>query len=362
MDRLEALRIKYARAQEHRAAWARALDKWVATMPYGVRGKADQSGWFVTRLVARELPPPELSVIFADLISNLRATLDHIIWALVEESGNATHDQLTFPCVLDRKDWSSSLRSRLMNVPPQWIPAIERAQPFTVPHPRLHPMYVLHRLDITTKHRLLIPIEPSTFEWEATYSVNRAIREDDHRINRVAPTGVRLTDGVELARVRFFSKTADLEVTGIEKVTEAAAGWGPGLDELDLTGDDPFPDMMTFVETQIETFAPAFPPCTVPAPALILSPGGITRGEDTMELKQTALTATLTATRSTITPSTKIITHDHPPDRDHGGPSRTLLLDLRIRGQDHKPGAILGARSYGRSRPTTDTYGHSLRF
>jgi hypothetical protein len=67
--------------------------------------------------------------------------------------------------------------------------------------------------------------------------------------------------------VRFLSKAADLEVTGIEKVTEAAAGWGPGLDELDLTGDDPFPDMMTFVETQIETFAPAFCPR---APSLLL--------------------------------------------------------------------------------------------
>jgi hypothetical protein len=57
--------------------------------------------------------------------------------------------------------------------------------------------------------------------------------------------------------VRFFSKTGDLEVTGIETVTEATAGWGPKLDELDLTGDDPFPDMMAFVGTQIETFAPA---------------------------------------------------------------------------------------------------------
>ena len=210
MDRLDALRIKYARAQEHSAAWDRALDKWVATMPYGVRGEADPLGWFVIRLVARELPPPELSLTFADMISNLRATLDHIIWALVEESGNATHDQLTFPCVLDRKHWPSARGSKLRNVPPQWIPAIEQAQPFTAPQPRRHPMYVLHRLDITTKHRLLIPIEPSSFEWGATYSVNRAIREDDHPIKWEAPTGTRLTDGVELARVRFFSKTADL--------------------------------------------------------------------------------------------------------------------------------------------------------
>ena len=50
MDRLDALRIKYARAQEHRAAWDGALDNWVATMPYGVRGEADPTGWFVTRL------------------------------------------------------------------------------------------------------------------------------------------------------------------------------------------------------------------------------------------------------------------------------------------------------------------------
>jgi hypothetical protein len=258
MDRLDALRIKYARAQVHHAAWSRVLDKWVAAMPYAVRGEADPTGWFVIRLVVREPPPPELSLTFADMVSNLRATLDHIIWALVEESGNATHPQLTFPCELDRERWPSWVDRQLKNVPKRWLPAIERAQPFTAPQPRRHPMYILHRLDITTKHRLLIPFEPSTFEWKATHSVNREIRDDDLPIKREAPTGTRLTDGVELARVRFFSKTADLEVTGIENVPNAWAGWGPKLDELDLTGDDRFPDMMAFVETQIETFAPAF--------------------------------------------------------------------------------------------------------
>jgi hypothetical protein len=258
MDRLDALRIKYARAQEHHAAWSRALDKWVATMPYAVRGEADPSGWFVIRLVVREPPPPELLVIFADMISNLRATLDHIIWALVKESGIETHEHLTFPCVENREHWRSWLGSQLKNVPPQWIPAIEQAQPFTAPEPRRHPMYVLHRLDIATKHRLLIPIEPSTFALEAAHSLNRTIREGDHPIKREAPTGTRLTDGIELARVAFLSKTADLEVTGIENVPNAWAGWGPRLDELGFTGDDYLPDMMAFVETQIETFAPAF--------------------------------------------------------------------------------------------------------
>jgi hypothetical protein len=39
----------------------------------------------------------------------------------------------------------------------------------------------------------------------------------------------------------------------------------------------------------------------------------------------------LTATRSAITPSTKIITHDLTPEVNHGGPSQTLRMDLRIR-------------------------------
>jgi hypothetical protein len=140
-----------------------------------------------------------LSLIFADMISNLRVTLDHIIWALVEESGNETHIEVGFPCVLERKDWRSALRRKLKNVPPEWIPAIEQAQPFTARQPGRHPMNVLHRLDITNKHRFLIPTEHSTFGWKASYRTNRAIREDDLPINWEAPTGTRLTDGVILA-------------------------------------------------------------------------------------------------------------------------------------------------------------------
>ena len=87
---------------------------------------------------------------------------------------------------------------------------------------------------------------------------NHPTAYDDRRIEHVAPPGTRLVDGAELARVRFFSKAADLHVTGIEAVTDAGAGWGPRLDELDFSGEDVLPDLMAFVETQVETFAPAF--------------------------------------------------------------------------------------------------------
>ena len=166
-------------------------------MPYALRGEADPSGWFVIRLVVREPPPPELSLTFVDMISNLRATLDHIIWALVEESGNETHHKLTFPCVQNRERWPSWLGRQLKNVPPQWIPAMSSPADSPPAQPRRHPMNALHRLDITNKHRLLIPIEHSTFEWKANYRPNRATREGDPRIDLVAPTRTRLTDSGE---------------------------------------------------------------------------------------------------------------------------------------------------------------------
>jgi hypothetical protein len=68
--------------------------------------------------------------------------------------------------------------------------------------------------------------------------------------------------------VRFLSKTADLYVTGIKTVPDAWAGWGPHLAELDLTGNDYLPDMMTFVGPRSITLPPPSADRTVCSPAL----------------------------------------------------------------------------------------------
>src|SRR3712207_4008581 len=47
--------------------------RWVATTPYGGARRGDPSGWFVIQLVSREPPLAVLSLMFADMICNLRA-------------------------------------------------------------------------------------------------------------------------------------------------------------------------------------------------------------------------------------------------------------------------------------------------
>ena len=64
----------------------------------------------------------------------------------------------------------------------------------------------------------------------------------------------------------------------------------------------------------------------------------------------------LTATHWTISPSTKIITHDHPPDRGHCGLSWTLRMGLRIRrlGVRIPPGAPVFTLMGLQRRPVRD--------
>ena len=67
-----------------------------------------------------------LALIFADLISNLKATLDHIACALVDQRG--TCDQDTYFSVVDeRKDWKSAVGGKLKGFPTLWLQVWERS-------------------------------------------------------------------------------------------------------------------------------------------------------------------------------------------------------------------------------------------
>jgi hypothetical protein len=96
-----------------------------------MRGEASPSGWFVIRLVARELPRPELSLIFADMISNLRATprSPHL-----GARGGARRAQIRVPGALApataEKDPPVGLQSRISmrRVAPDLLPCVQMSR------------------------------------------------------------------------------------------------------------------------------------------------------------------------------------------------------------------------------------------
>lgn len=261
-SRLDEIWAKFRRAQEHYDAWNAAIDAWLDRNPYSVRGKPEEgSDWLVVRLVELEEPPfIELALTLSDYFHNLRATLDHLVWHLVDLSGNPTTDATGFPVVKEAKDWGSALGSRLAGFPRVYHGVIKDAQPFNdAPKATSHWLYLLHQYDIVNKHRLLMGLAISHFEWEPTFELNRTAQEGDGREERVPAEPIELVDGAELIRVRAVSPQEDLRVIKLLKVEGVNIGIGPrGDPRVALPVPDPVPDWSGEVERIIRALAPGF--------------------------------------------------------------------------------------------------------
>ena len=123
----------------------------------------DGERWLVPVRWKQQAPvdPPleQFALVYGDMLYNLRACLDYIVWQLVEVNGVTPTKFTSFPCVRDSVNWASAVGSNLMGVDPAWISEIARLQPFDPSHagkrPEIHPLAVLDHVNNLNKHRLL---------------------------------------------------------------------------------------------------------------------------------------------------------------------------------------------------------------
>jgi hypothetical protein len=78
----------------------------------------------------------ELGLIYADLLGNLRATLDYLAWQLVLTAGNTPTNQTGFPAAKNRSNFKSLRAQKLSGIKGKWVDLIESLQPYNA-----------HRLD-----------------------------------------------------------------------------------------------------------------------------------------------------------------------------------------------------------------------
>ena len=101
-----------------------------------------------------------LSLIYGDMLINLRATLDYLVWQLVLASGNTPTMSNSFPCVKHPDDWGSAKGGRLAGVNGAWIKEIRDLQPFKRGNPpERHLLAVLDLINNINKHRALPPVK-----------------------------------------------------------------------------------------------------------------------------------------------------------------------------------------------------------
>lgn len=162
-------RLKLGRAEHHRDTLSKAVDEFRARdayeFPYRLRSTP-----FSTRNVlvehyveVNEQPPAdEWSLILGDVLTNLRAALDHSVYRHVVSRTTLTDAQVRhvqMPICVTEKQWADWMKKPIAKqwVSPAYRDAIEQIQPVRqpdVPDPCLSPLYALNELVNMDKHRM----------------------------------------------------------------------------------------------------------------------------------------------------------------------------------------------------------------
>jgi hypothetical protein len=170
VERLDGVREKLIRADEHLHSVVRAEAEYIVTEEFGISTRweahiPEKSGRSGTTWRANLKPPPPLriAVLCGDFVHNLRSALDHVARALVLENGGTPSDDPSgpvtqFPVVEDRLTRDDKIRSLEVvgGISPAAVHLLESVQPYQrVDDPTLHPLWILNHLWNVDKHRTL---------------------------------------------------------------------------------------------------------------------------------------------------------------------------------------------------------------
>jgi len=158
---LESAREKIARAHES----INNLDAEIAqflkdTEPTVLIGDDQKTGEKTIGVEGRIVPPLRFAVIAGEIIHHLRSSLDHLLYDLIIANANLPTTKTEFPIFVTHNDYVARQAPKVQGVAPAAKALIESLQPFQKGHPAAlnHPLWIVHQLDITDKHRLLVVV------------------------------------------------------------------------------------------------------------------------------------------------------------------------------------------------------------
>ena len=177
----DSWRLKLARAEHHMKELELEVARYVGRHPYKATRlddgdpKAQYGRWILT---ITEKPPDQIAIVLGDVLTNIRASLDHIATAL------APGEDRNFPLVADpQPEGGIKFTKAVKGMPSAAIAIIEELQPYNFisaraadGSPQVSAMRELTRLVNADKHDGLIPIATSVAH---AWSLGVAVGEID---------------------------------------------------------------------------------------------------------------------------------------------------------------------------------------
>jgi hypothetical protein len=259
---IEIVNAKLTRAKSHAADFGDRWTKFVESGTYGVTFNMDRDPPYALHWRWKVQAQPayqrqvltDLALIFGDMLTNLRATLDYLVWQLVLAAGNSPTDEHAFPCVKLARNWASARGQRLVGIEPIWVDEIEKLQPYhRVDTPERHLVAVLDYVNNVNKHRTLPPVIVLGEHFAPTIGSpdmpGRTLHIDNF-LNRP------IADDMEFMRMSWDPPLDKLDVTP-DRNPPLRVQFRDGLDHSDgwsYTNGD----LVDWVDSAVAIFKPAF--------------------------------------------------------------------------------------------------------
>jgi hypothetical protein len=152
-ERLIGVRAKIERAKQLVREFEEALQSFRGTNPYGVVAENNaQTGDRIYTIKTRTPIPLELPLIAGLAIHQLRSSLDHLAWQLVEANGHTPGKWTYFPISENKSKYIAS-SDKVQGMSAGAIKLIDAAKPYQGGNDAL---WALHELDNIDKHRFLL--------------------------------------------------------------------------------------------------------------------------------------------------------------------------------------------------------------
>ena len=214
-DPLAGCRAKLDRSAECIGNLEHEIDLFLnrGPRPYRVEGRfLEREKKYAFYAFGPPSPPLRFAVLTGEVAHHLRASLDHLVWALASQKQQPTN-RVQFPVCETTEKFELAIRNgALLGVGRRAVEKIKALQPFNEPTPREAAIYVLHQLDVTDKHRL--PLVVTNF-----IKMGESLKVGSHLgdlvINGLAPPPTFLEcseSGTEIFWITFEKTQSDLTV------------------------------------------------------------------------------------------------------------------------------------------------------
>jgi hypothetical protein len=155
-ERIRTVRLKIKRAKKHVDDLKAEIDVFFKTNPYVIGGKTDPNTRRPIYYMSKVDPvPDEIPQILGDAITNLRASLDHVAWGLVEANGKTPTRDTGFPICKDFASYSAPepVTKKTKGMSAKAKGCIDATQPYQGGNDLF---WILNELSNTDKHRFIL--------------------------------------------------------------------------------------------------------------------------------------------------------------------------------------------------------------